>query len=236
MNSHQPGGAVAGALLALTLLSGQAHATDVSLDFASLPSAQGWTYSTSGVPAAESPTWSAAGGVLSVDTMPYELGAAGGTTSFYARGGSVSPSEPLVIEFRARVLESEHDGGAFIGGGFAVGFGDGVSLWQLGILPGAIRNVVGTVLTTAYDNTQFHDYRMEWTPPSTLEYFVDGALISSDPTGLALGLNRIHIGDVTGAANARAEVTYYRFRQGAATGAGEAVAVARWGRVKALYR
>lgn len=236
MIPSRPIRALHGGVFAVVLLSGSASATDVTLAFTSLPSAQGWTYSTTGVLAPESPTWGASGGILSMDTMPYAFGGSGGTTSYYARNGIVSASEPLVIECRGRVLESEDDGGAFIGGGFAVGFGDGTTVWQMGISPGSIRNVVGTVLSSAFDNTQFHDYRLEWTPPSTLEYYVDGTLISADGTGLALALNRIHVGDVTGAANARAEVTYYRFRQGAATGVAEPPTAARWSRVKALYR
>ena len=40
------------------------------------------------------------------------------------------------------------------------------------------------------------------------------------------------LGDVTGASNSQAEITQYRFLQGASTGARPST----WGRIKSLYR
>jgi hypothetical protein len=51
------------------VVQGEAHATTITLDFTSLPSAQGWTYfSPSG--AAETDVFSVAGGVLSMKMVP----------------------------------------------------------------------------------------------------------------------------------------------------------------------
>ncbi len=64
-------------------------------------------------------------------------------------------------------------------------------------------------------------------------YYVDNTLISSNGAGFAQSLNRIHFGDSTGAANARCEITHYRFRQG---GAVTGTSSTTWGRIKAMYR
>jgi len=212
-----------------------AHATsDIVVLFSSLPSAQGWTYVNSGVAAPETPTWSLAGSTLAYDTMPYAVsGTTTGTSSCYRMTGLVTATEPIQIEMRGRVLSHESDGSALQGGGFSFAFGVGGTHWQMGVLPGQIRNIAGTVLSTAYDNTQFHTYRLDWTPPSTLAYYVDGALISTNGAGAAGGLNFVQFGDGTFTANARAEITYFRFRQypGATPAANSS-----WGRVKALYR
>jgi hypothetical protein len=217
----------------LAVQSSPALATDIGLAFGSLPTAQGWTYTTGGVAAPETPIWSVSGGVLSYDTMPYNVGLSGqGTTSFYAQLGVVNSFEPIVILMRGRILAFENDGSASIGGGFNFGFTQGTTLWAMCITPTQIRNVNGVVLSSAYDNTVFHDYRLEWTPPSTVRYYVDNTLISTNNAGFAQALNRIYFGDSTGAANARAEITYYRFLQGAAT---PAVSTS-WGGVKSLYR
>jgi hypothetical protein len=155
-----------------------------------------------------------------------------GPTSYYARFGQVS-TLPTVIRMRARLVEFEGDfTNPFVGGGFSFGFSQGTTQWAMGITPTQIRNVNGTILSTAYDNTQFHDYRLEWTPPSSLRFYVDNTLVSTNSAGFALALNRIYIGDGTGASNSHAEITEYEFLQGAST----ATSPSTWGEVKSLYR
>jgi hypothetical protein len=209
-------------------------AADIDLLFSSLPSAQGWTYTSAGVVAPETPTWSLSGGVLGFDTMPYLTNTSGtGTSSFYFQLGVVTNFEPIVIEVRARVLQFESDGSSSQAGCFAFGFTQGATQWFMGINTTQIRNIAGTILSSAYDNTQFHDYRLEWSPPSTVAYYVDNTLISTNSAGLAQALSRIFFGDGTGAANARVEMTHYRFRQGPAVTAATSTS---WGRIKSLYR
>lgn len=214
-------------------LSTPARATDIALGMGSLPSAQSWVFTTGGSPlATEAGTVSLAAGVLTINTMAFGITGVG-TSAFYARPGVVNATEPIVIQMRGRLVQHEGDfTNTFVGGGFAFGFAQGTTYWQMGITPTQIRNVNGVLLSSAYDNTQFHDYRLEWNPPSTVRYYVDGTLISSSPGGAAQAINRLTLGDVTGAANAQMEIVSYRFLQGAAT----PVAGTTWGRVKALYR
>ncbi len=211
-----------------------ARATDIPIDFSStLPSAQGWTFTSGGSPVAtEAQTFSLAGGVLTLNTMAFGITGVG-TSAFYAYPNVVNTTEPLVIRMRGRLVQHEGDfANTFVGGGFSFGFAQGSTFWQMGLTPTQIRNVAGTILSSAYDNTQFHDYRLEWNPPSTVRYYVDGVLISTNNAGAAQAINRLTLGDVTGAANARAEITEYEFLQGAAT----AAAGSTWGRLKSLYR
>lgn len=219
--------------LAAAALAPRAHATDIPVTFGSLPSAQGWTFFSGGSPlATEAGTWSLAGSVLTLNTMAYAVTGVG-TSSLYQQTGVVNNFEPLVIRFRARLVQHEGDfTNAFVGGGLAFGFAQGATLWQFGITPTQIRNAPGTIVSTAYDNTQFHDYRLEWTPPSSVRFYVDNTLISTNNAGLASATNRIYFGDGTGAANSQAQITEYRFLQGAATPA----LPTSWGRIKALHR
>ena len=219
--------------LAAAALAPRAHATDIPVTFGSLPSAQGWTFFSGGSPlATEAGTWSLAGSVLTLNTMAYAVTGVG-TSSLYQQTGVVNNFEPLVIRFRARLVQHEGDfTNAFVGGGLAFGFAQGATLWQFGITPTQIRNAPGTIVSTAYDNTQFHDYRLEWTPPSSVRFYVDNTLISTNNAGLASATNRIYFGDGTGAANSQAQITEYRFLPGAATPA----LPTSWGRIKALHR
>lgn len=221
------------AALLLALAVSPARATDIQMTFGSLPSAQGWTFTTGGSPlATEAGTFSLAGGVLTLNTMAFGITGVG-TSAYYQYTGVVNNFEPIVISMRGRLLQHEGDfTNTFVGGGFTIGFGHGATYYQMGITPTQIRNVAGTILSTAYNNTQFHDYRLEWSPPSTVRYYVDGTLISTNNAGSASAVNRLLLGDGTGAANSQAEITAYRFLQGAATPAVQG----SWGRIKSLVR
>ncbi len=66
-----------------------------------------------------------------------------GTSSFYRKLGVISGTEPVILEMRGRILQHEHDGSAFIGGGFSFGIGTGTTGWSMGILPTQIRKDLG---------------------------------------------------------------------------------------------
>ena len=210
-----------------------ACATDLPFTFATLPSAQGWTFTTGGSPlATEAVAFSVSGGTLTLNTMSYGFTGAG-TAAYYAKLGATNNFEPVVIRMRGRIIQYEGDfTNTFVGGGFTFGFSQGATQWGMGITPTQIRNVGGTILSSAYDNTQFHDYRLEWNPPTTLRYYVDNTLISTNNGGIATALNRIYVGDGTGASNSQSEIKEFRFLQGAST----AVQGTSWGRIKTLYR
>ena len=223
----------AAATLLLVLLPAAALATDIALDFGSLPSDQGWTFVSGGSPVAtEAQTFSLGSGVLTLNSMAFGFTGAG-TSALYTHTGVVNNFEPIVITMRGRVIQFEGDfTNSFVGGGFSFGFAQGATYYMMGISPTQIRNVNGVILSSAYDNTQFHDYRLEWTPPSSVRYYVDGTLISTNSASFGQVANRLTLGDGTGASNAHAEITQYRFLQGASTGAKPST----WGRIKSLFR
>jgi hypothetical protein len=213
--------------------SAHAAAQDFTVTFGTLPSTQGWTYFTNGVVAPETPTWGLSAGVLSYNTMAYLTNTSGtGTMSFYRKTGLVSGAEPIIIEMRGRILQHEHDGSSLIGGGFCMGFGTGATGWDLGIMPTQLRTISNAVIATV-DNTQFHDYRLEWSPGPSVAYYVDNVLVSTNAGSFAGTTNEVFFGDGTGAANAQAQITYFRFRQGSSV---TPTASTSWGRIKSLYR
>ena len=67
---------------------------------------------------------------------------------------------------------------------------------------------------------------------TTLRSYVDNTLISTNNGGIATALNRIYVGDGTGASNSQSEIKEFRFLQGAST----ATQGTSWGRIKTLYR
>jgi len=67
---------------------------------------------------------------------------------------------------------------------------------------------------------------------STMDMFKHGPAAPAGGFSSA-GNNYVLFGDGTGAANAQAEITYFRFRQGAGV---TSAAVSTWGRIKSMYR
>ncbi len=209
----------AGRLLSAALAcAGHAYAGQIDLTFGTLPSAQGWTFVSGGSPVATvAQSFTASAGVPTLDTMAFGI-TGSGTSALYSRATGVNGIEPVVIRMRGRLLEHEGDfSNTFVGGGFSFGYSNALALYQMGITPTQIRNTKGTILSSAYDNTQVHDYRLEFTAPSSVRYSVDNTLISTNSSGLATSLLRLTLGDVTGL-------------QGQATPA----RATSWGRLKSL--
>jgi hypothetical protein len=71
----------------------------VTLDFGSLPSAQGWTYASS---PPENNIFSLSGGVLTQNSLGI-----GGESAYYSLGGVFDSSPLFSLSFRARLLEGE---------------------------------------------------------------------------------------------------------------------------------
>ena len=210
---------------------------DIQLGFSSLPSAQGFAYAASGSHAniLESSVFSVAGGVLTQNTMGQSNGVAGGSL-LYQRVGGITTTESKEIRVRARCLAAEGSSIARFGqGGFLFGFAQGSVQYDFGLTPSRIfvLQPSGTLLIAGtYDNTQFHDYRFEFSSPNTFRLYRDGALIYTGSDGFAVVINRVFLGDGTGGANAKGEITSFRFIQDVAT---ESRATT-WGRLKAIYR
>ncbi len=70
------------ALFALGVYATSVGATDLTLTFGSLPSAQGWVFATGGSPLATESVFSVSGGVLSYNTMSFATTGVG-TAAYY---------------------------------------------------------------------------------------------------------------------------------------------------------
>lgn len=232
--------AIAAALVALSLLApaGTAAASqDIMLGFGSLPSSQGFTYNAVGSHAAvaESAVFSAGGGTLFQDTIGQALGTAGGGL-YYTKSGVVNPAEPCEIHVSARCLQVQGSS-VFPAGQGGIGFGltNGTTQYAFSLTP-TKAYVLGAggwiAVSGTWDNTLSTDWTLAYDPPATCRLYRNGALVSTTTGGGALALNRIFLGDLTGGANARAEVTGFHFLQGGAV----ATEASNWGRVKALFR
>jgi hypothetical protein len=196
--------------LASTGIGPTAQAAQVTLDFNSLPSAQGWSYMAFGNSAPESQVFSVSGGVLTQNSLG--LGSAAQGSNRYNLFDVLDVGWDTTLEVTAQLYSSELDtstnrwgfgAGWFDGTGHAFGFSlanDGVqTTW--GYLPG-----VNTLVQ--------HSYRLVGhAAPSGqaawAELWVDGALIGSgaasdygDCAPLAGLCNSINLGDGTGGPNA----------------------------------
>lgn len=218
--------------------SAGASTFDVNLGFASLPSAQGWTYTPSGSHAGvlESSVFSVAGGVLTQNTMGQSNGVSGGSI-FYVQSPGVTTGEPKQIILRGRCLVEEGSANATLGqGGFFFGFTTGSTQYGFGFTSARayVLQPGGTVvLTGTMDNaTAFHDWLFDWTTAASWRLYRDGILLGAFSGGFAVAANRLFFGDGTGGANAHGEITRLEFVQGAAVPA----QATTWGRVKGLYR
>jgi hypothetical protein len=210
---------------------------DITLHFASLPSAQGFTYAAVGAHAgvAEAAVFGVDGTKLVQNTMGQAIGAAGGSILYQVAGG-VTATETKRIFARARCLAQEGSASATLGqGGYIWGFNTGSVQYGFGLTSARLSVLQPggtTVLAGTYDNTQFHDYIFLWTPPGSWQLFRDGVLVGSGSGGFSASGSRLFLGDGTGGANAHGEMSAFRFTQDLATAARPET----WSRVKALFR
>jgi len=227
-------------LLLLTFGSGGALAATQSftLGFGSLPSAQGFAYSANGshTGTAEATVFSVGSGTLFQNSMGLGHGVSGGSILYIGLSGLLNTSEPKQLRFNARCLQVEGSGAGAAGQqGFAAGFSVGSVQYDVSLTPTQIFALGpgGSVLVPgAYDNTQFHEYLLDFTPPNVQRIYRDGVLLYTSTSGFALAANRVFFGDGTGGANARAEIRSLQFLQNYAT----STQSTSWGRMKRLYR
>jgi hypothetical protein len=230
----------AGLLLAALLLPVSpvlAAPLDLALGFATLPSAQGFTYVASGAHAGvpEASVFSVNSVRLIQNTMGQSNGVSGGSI-FYQRLNGITTTETKRIAVTARCLAAEGSTNAPSGeGGFIFGFATGSVQYAFGLTPTRISVLQpgGTVLLSGtFDNaTAFHDYIFEWTPPSSWRVIRDGVVVGTGSGGFSVASNRVFLGDGTGGANARGEISMFRFSQDVVT----AVRSETWARMKALF-
>jgi hypothetical protein len=210
---------------------------DLVLDFSSLPSTQGWTYTPSGAHAGtlESSVFWVSSGALDQNTIGQSNGISGGSI-YYVRSGGITASETKRMIVRARCLAVQGSVNATDGqGGFIYGFTTGSVQYAFGLTDTRISVLQpsGTMLVPGtFDNTGFHEYVFQWTPPGAFQLYRDGVQVFSGSGGVTFSASRLFFGDGTGGANASGETSYFRFTQDLAT----PVQSTSWGRLKQLYR
>lgn len=192
----------------------------VTLNFNSLPSAQGWTFH-NGSAAPESSLFSVNGTSLHMNTIGI-----GETGADYTLSNVVN-GNPFTLTVTARVTADEvfvsdctscvpsPDAG-HIGLGFGVEVGG--QEYYVGLGPGFVDAFVSpgieVVLSSSIDTTQYHIYMLAGNPATggfTLS--VDGNQIGSGTAGPEPPTNDIFVGDGTSLANATGDYTRFTFRQ-----------------------
>lgn len=189
------------------------QASNITLNFNTLPSTQGWTYLVDGNTATETDVFSLSNGVLTQNT----LGGGDGVNG-YTLANVIDSAQPFTLSWRSRVLQQEFvlNPQNFFGFGltvnnssqrFTLGFGTN----EIGIAPFQI-------LAGSFDNTIFHDYRLEGSfITGNSRFYIDDVLIANLTllNGVTTNAsNGLFFGDATGFTNALAEITDYRFSQG----------------------
>jgi hypothetical protein len=181
--------------------------TTITLDLDSLPSAQGWTYESSGP--LEANVYAVNGTKLLQNTM-----GTGATYADYAIPGIVNPNPPFTITVRARVLTSEVTRVASATA-FTVWAYTGTEAFGIGLNTTTIHAPFQSGMLHAIDATRFHDYRIEAIPGVSVSIFVDNVLLISQAPPLNAAPNVLALGDSGSDENGRAEITSYTFIQGA---------------------
>jgi hypothetical protein len=200
-------------ILAVVLLAPESSyaqgPSSFSLQFNTLPSAQGWTYfQGDGIP--ETSVFSVTGTSLIQDTIG--IGEHGPN---YAMFGVVDGSEPFQLTVRARVLA--YEGTQPFGFFFDVRTAAPNQEYAIGFTPASVIDPLGNGI--AIDTTVFHTYVLRATPGGPYTLDIDGHFAFGGPfsaTGGALDAVQFGDGANLGPTNAQAEVTELEFSQGAA--------------------
>jgi hypothetical protein len=203
--------------LAFALLLGfglSASATTITLNFNTLPSAQGWTFSSTRN-ITEGSAFSVNGSTLTQNT----IGDGRLAAAFYEMAGLFDPTKPFSMEVNVRILGEEAFGGIGIGAfGFLASDANFSSLVYVDV--GEV-SVLDANFGTGYqqmpiDGTLFHDYLFYANPGSgTWTLDIDGAfaMTGSINTINSGALNAIRFGDVNALENGNAEIAKYVFTQ-----------------------
>lgn len=195
-------------LVASALWTFGAHAADFIMDFASLPSRQGWTYVSQPANAhPESDIFS-----LSADTLIQNSIGQGDGRFLYQYSENIDWSRPFSIAMRSRLVADEGSTSRRLG---AFGFYAFTGSRAYGAIfrPGIIQSYSESVITTSVDTAAFHDYVLDVSPTTGYKLFVDGVLAGSG-LGTALSVApSVSFGDGTLTVEARAEITDLRILQ-----------------------
>jgi hypothetical protein len=179
----------------------------VCLDFASLPSAQGWVYySPIGPTPPEEEVFSADGTRLAQDTMGMGSG-----TAIYLKNNALDPLIPFTVSVRARVLQSESAMSGGVATAFAVNANTGREIFSFS-LNSDTMDVGG--MKFPFDNTEFHDYRLEIVPRASYAFYVDDSLLVTGLPRVYGGSGWIMIGDSSTSENGLVEIEKFCVARG----------------------
>lgn len=177
----------------------------LALEFSSLPSSQGWAYTTNGS-AQESAVFSTDGSYLRQDST-----AIGQVYAHYTSNDRVDPTRPFVVHVRARILQSAADTGWPSGFGFGVNGGG--SSFQVWIGNSQIWDSTLQPLDVPLDS-EFHTFRLEGSlaPNAHYSLLVDGTLVGEgSPVGDSG--NYLWLGDGSSHGDAQVDVAEYCYSQ-----------------------
>lgn len=185
-------------------LGAVAQAQIVSLNFDSLPSSQGWTYS--GSPLAEDAAYFADGSKL----VQMTVGSGSNSSTTYEISDVVNSNREMTLSFTARVLDYEN---LSVGGGSpGLGFYFAISDSRVGHVVVMTDNLLRVNnQPIALDTTVFHDYIYDMHPDRGFDLFVDGVLFASGSGRGAAGPNRIIFGDSSPDENTDVEISALSF-------------------------
>ena len=205
------------AIAALSSASVATSAADFSLNFNSLPSAQGWTYQSFNYNSGTSPVESLFYSVNGIALLQNTTGA-GVTYANYYKSEAIDPSRPFTIIATAKVPSFETTGGSE-GRATTVDFSAyaGSEAFTFSLNSNTIGINVGTAsaIWLPFNSTGFHTYRIEALPGISSTIFIDDVLFyTSAPTATAIG-NILYLGNASSYENGRAEITRYSFIQSA---------------------
>lgn len=185
------------------------YAATIALDFSSLPSAQGWTYFSTGP--LEADVYSVDGTKLIQNTL-----GTGFTAAEYRLPGLIDPTRPFTIDVRARVIESEavpNPVGTGPASALLVGATSGTEMFVLGLNTTTIHAPYAMNVFAPLDGTQFHDYHIDANPGVSVSIFVDGTLLITRVPPAEFAPNALHLGNTSGFEKGHVEITSFVFSQ-----------------------
>ena len=195
----------AGLLVCLLLVGSAAPALGVTieLDPTTLPSSQGWAFSSFGVEEGDVFSVSAAG--IEQDSL-----AAGQAYAVYRRGMPMNAVDPIVIRVNASLSATSLPSG--FGPGYYFGVSTGQERFSLVLEPGRVTTLEGSVLGSV-DTSVARDYELIVQPGEGFSLFVDGALFAVGDGYAEGGAAEVEFGDGSFSQNAAGRLSSFSLVQ-----------------------
>ena len=192
----------------LLLVSTASFSTTVSLDLTSLPSAQGWTFQTSGPTEPEIYSVDSAGSTLIGNSL-----GTGDNRTGYQITDIINPQRPFTISFRANVPQTEVLDDFFKASALIVFASTGTEFYGIGLNSTLIQAPFFSGQIYPIDGTQFHDYRLEAVPGVGAQVFVDNVFLTSSAPQFIPIPNAFGFGNLTSSEKGYVQITGLSFSQ-----------------------